>query len=335
MEEESMLRHARVATLAVSAVAGLMVFSEPADAQRAYPERPIRLVVPFAPGGNTDIMGRRYAAKMAGPLGQHMVVENRAGGGGTVGAAEVARGKPDGYTLLVATSSSHAINPTAMPDIPYDAIKDFTPISVLGTTIMAVAIHPSVPVKTLDQLVAVARSKPDVYSYGSAGVGSINHLTGELFKMKAGGLRITHVPYRGSGASVTDLIAGQIPIVMTTLSAALEPHRQGRVRVLAVANDVRSVAAPDIPTAIEAGVPDMIAYTFAAILAPAGTPRPIVNRIHEATATIMADPAFQKELIGLGAEPIKGSNPDKALKFLQTEVARWRPVILATGTTAR
>jgi tripartite-type tricarboxylate transporter receptor subunit TctC len=122
---------------------------------------------------------------------------------------------------------------------------------------------------------------------------------------------------------------------MTTLSAALEPHRQGRVRVLAVANDVRSVAAPDIPTAIEAGVPDMIAYTFAAILAPAGTPRPIVNRIHEATATIMADPAFQKELIGLGAEPIKGSNPDKALKFLQTEVARWRPVILATGTTAR
>jgi tripartite-type tricarboxylate transporter receptor subunit TctC len=329
------LRQSQVAQLAIVAAMGATLVSHPADAQRAYPERTIRLVVPFAPGGNTDIMGRRYAAKLAGPLGQHVVVENRAGGGGTVGAAEVARAKPDGYTLLVATSSTHAINPTAMPDIPYDAVKDFTPISVLGTTIMAIAIHPSVQAKTLAELVSEVRRKPNVYSYGSAGVGSINHLTGELFKMKAGGLNLTHVPYRGSGASVVDLIGGQIPVVMTTLSAALQPHRQGRVRVLAVTNDVRSVAAPDIPTAIEAGVPDMIAYTFAAILAPASTPRSIVDRIHEATVTIMADPAFQKELIGLGAEPIKDSNPDKALKFVQTEIARWRPVIQATGTKAR
>ena len=332
-----MFRQSHAVELAIVAAMGLgaTFVSEPADAQSGYPERTIRLVVPFAPGGNTDIMGRRYAAKVAGPLGQQLIVDNRAGAGGTVGAAEVARAKPDGYTLLVATSSSHAINPTAMPGIAYDAVKDFTPISVLGTTVMAIAVHPSVQVKTLGQLVSEARSKPDVYSYGSAGVGSINHLTGELFKMKAGGLKITHVPYKGSGASVADLIGGQIPIVMTTLSAALVPHRAGRVRVLAVTNDERSVAAPDIPTAIEAGVPDMIAYTFAAILAPGGTPRPIVDRIYAATAKIMADPAFQKELVGLGAEPIKNSNPDRALKFIQTEIARWYPVIKATGTKAR
>lgn len=330
-----MLHASHAARLAVAVAAVAMTVPQPAKAQRSYPERPIRLVVPFAPGGNTDIIGRKYAARMAGPLGQHMIVENRAGGGGTVGAAEVARARPDGYTLLVATSSSHAINPTAMPDIAYDAVKDFTPIAVLGTTIMAIAIHPSVPAKTLRELVAEARRKPDVYSYGSAGVGSINHLTGELFKMQAGALKITHVPYKGSGASVVDLIGGQIPIVMATLSSVLQPHRQGRVRVLAVANAERSVTAPEIPTAIESGIPDMIAYTFVAILAPAGTPPAIVNRIHEATAAVMADPAFQKDLIGLGAEPIKDSNPDKAAKFIRTEIARWRPVIQATGTTAR
>lgn len=330
-----MLRKLNLVQLAVSAGITALLVPATADAQSAYPERSIRLVVPFAPGGNTDIMGRRYAAQVAGPLGQHLVVDNRGGAGGTIGATEVARAKPDGYTLLVGTSSTHAINPTAMPNIAYDPVTDFAPISILGTTIMSIVVHPSVQVKTLAQLVAQARSKPDVYSYGSAGVGSINHLTGELFKTQAGGLKITHIPYKGSGASLADLVGGQIPIVMSTLSAALKPHRAGRVRILAVTNDERSVAAPDIPTAIEAGVPDMIAYTFAAILAPARTPKPVIDRLHQATSTIMADPAFLKDLVALGAEPTKGSNPDKALQFIKAEVARWRPVIKATGTKAR
>lgn len=314
-------------TLGVVTAFNLVALTQPARAQEQYPERAIRLVIPFAPGGQTDIMGRRYGAKLTPLLGQQVIPDNRSGGGGTIGSAEVARAKPDGYTLMVATSSSHAINPTAMPKIPYDAIKDFSPVAVLGTVPMSIVVHPSLPAKDLRQFVALAKARPGQLSYGSTGIGGINHLGGELLKMQAGGLDIVHVPYKSSGLSLQDLIGGHIPIVISTLSAALNQHREKRVRILAVANDTRSRAAPEIPTAVESGVPGMIAYTFNVILGPAGTPKPVIDRLYKTTASIMADDAFIKDLVGLGIEPITDSNPQHAAEFIKREIARWAPVV--------
>ena len=330
------MSYEKTQAVCVAIVAGLaaLPMPEPARAQAQYPERPIRMVIPFAPGGQTDIMGRRLGARMAGPLGQQIVIDNRSGAGGTIGSAEVARAKPDGYTLLIATASTHAINPSAMPKIPYNAVRDFAPISALGTVPMSIVIHPSVPARNLKQLVAHVRANPGRYSYGSSGVGGINHLAGELLKMQAGGLDIAHIPYKGTGLGVQDLIGGQIPIVISTLSAALSHHRSGRVLILAVASEQRSVAAPDIPTAIEAGVPGMVAYTFNALLAPAATPKTIIDRLHRTTADIMSDKTFIEELIGLGVDPITDSDPARAAEMIRTELARWAPVIKATGTTA-
>ncbi len=307
----------------------------PAQAQGKYPERPIRLVIPFAPGGQTDIMGRRFAAKITPLLGQNVIIDNRGGAGGTIGTAEVARAKPDGYTLLVGTSSTHAINPSAMENVSYDPVKDFAPIAVLGIIPMVIAVHPSVPANTLRELVARVKTSPGKYSYGSAGMGSINHLAGELFKKQAGGLDIVHVPYKGSGQSVLDLIAGQIPIVSATFSSMVSYHRSGKVRILAVLSEKRSNAAPDVPTAIELGVPGMLAYTFNVLLAPAGTPKAVIDLLHQATMKVMGDEAFQKDLESLTIEPVTDSNPEKATQFIKDELAKWAPIIKATGTKAQ
>lgn len=304
----------------------------PVQAQGKYPERPIRLVIPFAPGGGTDIMGRRFGAKITPLLGQQVVVDNKSGAGGTIGTAEVARARPDGYTLLVGTSSTHAINPSAMDKPPYDPVKDFAPVAVLGIIPMVIAVHPSVPAKTLRELVARVKASPGEYSYGSAGMGSINHLTGELFKKQAGGLDIVHVPYKGAGAALLDLVAGQIPIAMVTVSSATAHHRSGKARVLATFGEKRSNAAPDIPTAVELGVPGMLAYTFNVLLAPAGTPKPVIDQLHQATTKVMSDAAFQKDLEGLSIEPVTDSNPGKAAQFIKDELAKWAPIIKATGT---
>lgn len=307
----------------------------PAQAQGQYPERPIRLVVPFAPGGGTDIMGRRFGAKITPLLGQQVVIENKGGAGGTIGTAEVARAKPDGYTLLVGTSSTHAINPTAMENLPYDPVKDFAPIAVLGIIPMVIAIHPSVPAKTLREFVARVKASPGKYSYGSAGMGSINHLAGELFKKQAGGLDIVHVPYKGAGAALLDLVAGQIPIGMVTVSSATAHHRSGKVRILATFGEKRSNAAPDIPTAVELGVPGMLAYTFNVVLAPVATPKPIIDRLYQATMKVMTDEAFQKDLESLSIDPVTDSSPEKATQFIKDELAKWAPIIKATGTKAQ
>ena len=304
----------------------------PVQAQGKYPERPVRLVISFAPGGGTDILGRRFGAKITPLLGQQVVIENKAGAGGTIGSAEVARAKPDGYTLLIGTSSTHAINPSAMDNPPYDPVKDFAPIAVLGIIPMVIAVHPSVPANTLRGLVARVKASPGKYSYGSAGMGSINHLAGELFKKQAGGLDIVHVPYKGAGQALLDLVAGQIPIAVVTVSSATAHHRSGKVRILATFSGKRSNAAPDIPTAVELGVPEMLAYTFNVVLAPAGTPKAVIEQLHKATMKVMSDEAFQKDLEGLSIEPVTDSNPEKAAQFIKDELAKWAPIIKATGT---
>jgi tripartite-type tricarboxylate transporter receptor subunit TctC len=319
----------RIGRIAASMiVTGAALFSAHAvQAQERYPDRPIRLVVPFPPGGQTDTVSRQLGTRLGPVLGQQFIIDNRSGASGTLGSGEVARAKPDGYTLVMATSSTHAIQPTAMSKIPYDAVKDFAPVTVIGTGPIAVSVHPSVPARTLKQLIAAVKARPGQYSYGSSGVASINNLAGELFKARAGKLVILHVPYKGSGPSVQELIGGQIPIVCSTLNAALPHHRQGRVRTLAVMKEERSIGAPDIPTVLEAGVPGVIAYTYNIILAPAGTPRGVVDHLSGAITKVMTDRSFTDTLVKLGVDPVTDSNPDKAAAMIKTELEKWAPFI--------
>jgi tripartite-type tricarboxylate transporter receptor subunit TctC len=294
-----------------------------------YPERAVRLIVPFSPGGQTDNVSRQLANALPPILGEQLVIDNRSGAAGTIGSAEAARADPDGYTLVMGTASTHAINPSFMSNIQYDVLKDFAPIIAVGTGPMSINVHPSVPARSLKQLIADVKSHPGEYLYGTAGVGSINHLGGEIFKARAGGLDIVHVPYKGAGPAVADMIGGQIPMTCSSLSSVLPHHRSGRVRTLAVLKEERSQGAPEIPTAIESGLQDAIAYTFNMILAPAGTPREVVQRLSTAIQQVMANPDFRQRLVRIGVDPITNSDPQKAAAMLRTEIARYKPVIQA------
>lgn len=300
-------------------------------AEEKYPDRPIRLIVPFSPGGQTDNVSRRIADAVSPVLGQQIIIDNRTGAAGTIGSTEAARAKPDGYTILMATTSTHAINPTMMSRIQYDAVNDFAPVIVIATGPMTISVHPSVPVRTLLQLVADIKSRPDQYFYGGAGVGSVNHLAGELFKAKAGNLKILYVPYKGAGPAVVDLMGGQIPMASTSLSSVLPHHRSGRLRTLAVMKEGRSVGAPEIPTAIEAGVPGAVAYTFNIIFAPAGTPRVVIDTLASALQKVMAKQSFLDTLVKIGVDPVTDSSPEKAGAMLRAELAKWRPLIVSLG----
>jgi tripartite-type tricarboxylate transporter receptor subunit TctC len=303
-------------------------------AQARYPDKAIRIVVAFPPGGGTDIMARLLGAKLAQTYGQQVVVENKTGGGGSIGTADVARAKPDGYTLIVGTTSTHAINPLTIKNLTYDAIKDFVPIYMLGTSTYAIVAHPNVA-RTLPELIKRVRASPGKYSFGSSGTGGSTHLAGELFKKQAGNLDIVHVPYRGSAQSVIDLASGQIPLIISGFSSVNTYHRSGRIRILAAFSEKRIEYAPEIPTAIEQGVPDMVAYTYNALFAPLGTPEAVVDQLYQTTLKIMTDPAFQKELQDLGIEAIADSSPRKATQAVKDELAKWTPVIKATGLEAR
>jgi tripartite-type tricarboxylate transporter receptor subunit TctC len=301
----------------------------PARGEGKFPDRPIRLVVPFAPGGDGDIMGRLWA-KHAGPLfAGTIVVENKAGAGGAIGAAEVARARPDGYTLLLGTTTTQIINPVASPNAPYDALKDFALVGMVSMNPTCIIVNPAVAAKSLKDLVELVRSNPGKYAYGSAGPGTITNLTGELFKLQAGGLEMQHVPYKGGGPAMQDLIAGHIPVITPILSSAvLAQHRAGKARILAVNSDKRVKAAPDIPTSIEAGIRDMRVQVFNAVFTPAGAPREAIEVLREATLKLRSDGAFVQDLEKAGAEPFTHVNEQQ---FLADEVERWTKVIQATG----
>jgi tripartite-type tricarboxylate transporter receptor subunit TctC len=309
------------------AAAGLRVL--PVRGQAKFPDKPIRLVVPFAPGGDGDIMGRLWAKYAAPPLGGTIVVENKAGAGGAIGAGEVARARADGYTLLLGTTTTQIINPAASPNPPYDALKSFALVGMVSINPTCIIVNPNVPAKSLRDLVSLVKSNPGKYSYGSAGPGTITNLTGELFKLQGGRLQMEHVPYKGGGPAMQDLIAGHIPVITPILSSAvLAQHRAGKARILGVNSDRRVKAAPDIPTSIESGVPDMRVQVFNAVFAPAGTPAEAIEILKAATDKARADPGFVQDLEKAGAEPF--SHPNEA-KFLAEELARWTQVIKATG----
>jgi tripartite-type tricarboxylate transporter receptor subunit TctC len=297
----------------------------------AYPDRVIRLVVPFSPGGATDVVGRLWAEKMKSVLGT-VVTENRGGGGGVIGAAEVARAQPDGHTFLFGNTSTQVLIPAITPNAPYDPLKDFIGIYILCNSPTSIVVHASVPAGNLSELIAYARTNPGKLSYGSAGAGTLTNLAGELFKHLIGVPDIVHIPYKGAAPGIADLASGHIPMMTPNVGGPLlEFHRTGKVRILAVNASTHIKAAPDIPTAVEAGLPGMIAGNLNGLFAPAGVARPIVERIAEATRQMMADADVQRVLVSSGFEPILDSSPETTRQFIGEELARWTPIIKATG----
>ena len=321
-------RHA-VKLGAASLIGGLL--PRAALAQSRYPERPIKLVIPFAPGGITDVVGRLWADKMKVSLGQ-VYVENQGGGGGLVGGAAVARANPDGYTILLGTVATHVPIMPAGGTPPYSPTKDLEAISILLTSALAIVVHPGLPARTVTELIEYAKANPGKLSSGSTGAGSMSHLAGELFKSLAGTPDIVNAPYKGAGPALSDLISGHIAMTVSNVTGhMLELHRSGKVRMLAVTSPIRLTAAPHIPTAVESGLPGMVAQSFAGLFAPAGTPELIVMQISEATRGAMADDEFRQKLIASGFEPYPDSSPDAARRFVEEETDRLIPVIKAIG----
>lgn len=297
----------------------------------AYPDRIIKLVVPFSPGGATDVVGRLWAERMKPVLGT-VVTENRGGGGGVTGAAEVARAQPDGHTFLFGNTSTQVLIPAIMAHPPYDPLKDFAGIYILCNAPTSIVVHASVPARNLAELIAYARVNPGKLSYGSAGAGTLTNLAGELFKQLIGAPDIVHVPYKGAAPGISDLASGHIPMMTPNVGGPLlEFHRAGKVRILAVNAATRIQAAPDIPTAVEAGLPGMIAGNLNGLFAPGSVAAPIIERIAGATRQMMADADVQRILVASGFEPILDSGPEATRQFISEEVARWTPIIRATG----
>ena len=296
-----------------------------------FPDRPIRLVVPFPPGGVNDAVARPWAEAMKGRLGT-VAVDNVGGGGSVIGTNLVKNARPDGYTLLLGGAAGLVVNPAANPNVTYDPVRDFEPVSMLALAGLAICVHPSVPANTLQELIQHVRANPGKLFYASSGVGTAVHLAGELFKQLINAPELGHVPYRGAAQSTTDLLAGQVQMSFVNITGqVLEFHRTGKLRVLATTNPRRMDSAPDVPTAVEAGLPGMVAQNFTGIFAPAGTPRDIVNRIAGATETALADPEYRRLVLAAGLEPFADARPESAKKFLADDIAKWTPLIKSIG----
>jgi tripartite-type tricarboxylate transporter receptor subunit TctC len=306
-----------------------------ASAADNYPDRPIRLVVPFPAGGINDVLARVWANTITPHLGT-IIIENRGGGGSMIGSAEAAHAPPDGYTLLLGNSTNQVLNPQLMRFPPFDPVKDLIAVTILTKIPNAIAVHPSLPVHNLKELADYARANPGKLSYGSAGIGSMTHLSAELFKKLAGGLDMVHVPYRGGAPGISDLTSGTVPVISLSMAAQLLAlHHAGKIRILCVNAQARVEVAPDIPTAVESGYPGMVVQVFNGIFVPAGTPKPIVDRIAIATKKIMTDPELKKILKAAGAEVVLDSDSDKATRFVAEERERWTPIIKASGIEVR
>jgi len=301
-----------------------------AFAQSAFPNRPIKLVVPFSAGGVNDIVGRHWAERMKPVLGS-VYVENIGGAGGTLGVMEVQRADPDGHAVLLGSTSTMVLNTMNSTKAGYDPVKDFTPIAIFCVSATSVAVHPSVPATNVKEYVAYVKANAGKLSYGSAGTGTMSHLSGELFKQLTQTTDVVHVPYKGAGPGIADLVSGHIPIMSPNITGQLLEFRAaGKIRIIAVNTQARLKAAPDIPTAIEQGVPNMVGQLFLGIYAPAKTPKPAVDRLIDASRKALADPAFEKVLSDSGFEPVNYFGDD-ALRYMAEENARWKPVIDAIG----
>jgi len=324
-------RHDRSLAALAPAVIALALVGTGAKAEDKYPSKPVRIIVSFSAGGPTDIVARVMGAKMGDLLGQQFVVENRVGAGGNIGADQVAKSPSDGYTLLMATVSTHAINPGLYRNMPYDPVRDFAPVAQIGVTPTLLGVHPSLPATDAKSLIALIKQNPGKYTYGSSGLGSILHLCGEQFKALAGGINIVHVPYRGSAPMMSDLVAGQISMAFDATPSAMPQAQTGAIRAIGAGMAARMRAMPELPTLQEQGLKGFECYTWNAILAPAGTPQPILDRLSEAINKSLADPAVFSRLQEVGIDPTPGRGPKETADFIKAELAKWAPIIKASG----
>jgi tripartite-type tricarboxylate transporter receptor subunit TctC len=301
-----------------------------AAAAHDYPERPIRLIIPFPPGGGFDAIGRPWADRIRPLLGT-IVVENQGGGGSSLGAAAVAHSRPDGYTLLLGGSSTHITEAILKTRPLYDPMKDLDPVSDIAVSAFALAIHPSIPAGTLREFIEYDKAHPGTLTYGHAGIGSLNHLTGELFKSLAGLPDLVPVPYRGSGPATADALAGHVAMVVPAVTGQLiEFHRTGKLRILAVTSPERLVAASDLPIARET-LPGMVSQQLIGIFAPAGTSGEIIEQIADANHAVLAEPGYQRMLLETGFEPDVDSSPEKFERLIEDEIAKWKPIVTSLG----
>ena len=300
-------------------------------ADEQYPAKPVRIVVSFSAGGPTDTVARIIGAKMGDLLGQQFFIENKVGAGGNIGADMVAKSAPDGYTLLMATVSTHAINPGLYSKMTYDPVRDFAPVAQIGVTPTMLGVHPSLPVNDIKSLVALVKQNPGKYTYGSSGLGSILHLCGEQFKALAGGLDIVHVPYRGSAPMMGDLVAGQITMAFDATPTAFPQAQSGAIRALGAGMAQRMRAMPELPTLQEQGMKGFECYTWNAILAPAGTPQPVIDRLAEGIRQALDDPTVFRRLQEAGVDPTLGRGPKETADFIAAELAKWAPIIRMSG----
>lgn len=297
-------------------------------AAQQYPTKIIRVVNPNQPGGNSDVLFRLLSPKMGEILGQQLVVDYRPGAGGNIGAEIVSKSAPDGYTTLIA-AASFMINPSLIKNLPFDAVRDFTPLGLIVNIPAALLVHPSLPVKSVKELIALAKARPGELNFSSSGIGAVGHLSGALFNSITG-TNIVHVPYKGAGPAIVDLVAGQVQLSFVSIPAAIGHVRNGRLRMLAQCGATRFPTFPNLPTMIEAGVPGFVVTSGFSFLGPAGMPQPVVNQLNAALAQTLHDPVIRKTLLDRGAEPV-GNTPAEHAAFIKSEIEKWRRVAQNAG----
>ena len=296
-----------------------------------FPSKAIRVVVPFPPGGGTDYMGRAVMQKVGESLGTTVVIDNRPGAGSSIGTEIVARSPADGYTVLI-ISGAHAINPSIYAKLPYDSVRDFAPVTMFASGPALLVVHPSVPAKSVKELIALAKARPGQINYASAGIGTPPHLSGELFKTMAG-INMVHVPYKGNGPAYTDLIGGQVTVMFPNVSTAMAHVRAGKLRALAVTTKNRTPSAPELPTISEAGVPGYDVSSWYGLLAPAGTPPAVVSKLQTEIAKVLRSPDVSKNLTSQGLDLV-GNTPDEFAAIIKSEIVKWAKVAKASGAKA-
>ena len=316
-------------TFAILTTVALAALGPSQALAQAYPTKPVRLVVPFPPGGSTDIVARIVAQKLGERIGQPVLVENRGGAGGTIGTEAVAKAAPDGYTLGFASTSTHAVAPAVYAKLPYDPVKDFAPISLVAVTPYLLVVNPKVEVKTLKEFVAYVKPRPGKFNYASAGTGSTTHLAMEMLKSSAG-LFILHIPYNGNGPAGTAVIAGDVEFLFGSLPALLPHAKSGRVRPIAVGTPKRSPSLPDVPTVAESGFPGFDASLWLAVMAPAGTPAPVIDRLNKETVAVVKSPETAQALDKAGAEPVT-STPAELTKMVRDGVQKYAAAVKRAG----
>jgi len=325
-----LLRALRLLPLAVLGTA-LVPWPAPAQTSDAWPSRPLRFILPFPPGGGTDILGRLIAERMTASLGQPVVTENRGGAGGNVGAEAAARSAPDGYTIVL-VAPSLAISTSLYSKLSYDPVKDFAPISLVATVPNVMVTHPSVPAGTLAEFIRLAKTKPGEMNFGSGGSGTSNHLAGELFNIVAG-VKLVHVPYKGVNLAMNDVLSGQIHLVVIGVPAAAPHIKAGKLRALALVAPQRAAALPEVPTVAEAGLPNFEVTTWYGILAPAGTPTTIVTRLNAELLKTMHSPDLKERLAAMATDPAT-STPEEFADYIKREIAKWGEVVRQAGLKA-